>query len=84
MKIVYSQSFIKQFKKLHKDLKEEVYEKVKLLKKDQKNKFLKVHKLHGKFKKFQAFSVNYSVRIIFWEEKDLIVLAEVGNHDIYK
>jgi mRNA-degrading endonuclease YafQ of YafQ-DinJ toxin-antitoxin module len=84
MKIGYSSSFIKLFNSLDKDLAEEVYEKINLLKDRKNHRMLKVHKLHGKLKGKFSFSVNYKIRIIFeFVEKNQIIMHEIGHHDIY-
>lgn len=84
MKIAYQQSFIRQFNKLPDDLQKEVLLKIKAFEKNPKDKSLKSHKLNGRFKKYQSFSVNYSHRIIFETYKGKAFLLEIGNHDIYK
>ena len=84
MKIAYHALFLRQLKKLPKDLQEEVFQKVLLFGKDIKHPSLKVHKLQGHLKDLFSFSVNYSYRIVFKKIKDEAVLLEVGTHDIYK
>ena len=74
---------MKQFKKLPKDLQEEVSERVKIFKEDDKNSTFKIHKLHGKLAEFYSLSINYSHRIIFEKTKEFYIFAEIGNHNIY-
>ena len=82
---VYTPSFLKQYKKLPKTLKEEVREKIELFKQDPKHPFLKMHKLKGKLKNYYSFSVNYKYRIIFeYDTKTDIALLGVDDHDIYR
>jgi mRNA-degrading endonuclease RelE of RelBE toxin-antitoxin system len=45
MKIAYHPSFLRQFKKLSKDLQTEAKEKVKVFEKDHRDPVLKLHKL---------------------------------------
>ena len=81
----YKSSFVRQYKKLSSDLRQEMREKIDLFKQDPRNVMLKVHKLGGKLRGSLAFFVNYRYRIVFeWEEKDVAVLLDVGDHDIYK
>lgn len=83
--IRYKPSFIRQFKKTNKDLQEEILETIELLKHSQNHQKIKVHKLSGKLKEFHSCSVNYRHRIVFMFEKDvIIILLEVGNHDVYQ
>ena len=84
MEIIYQNSFLRQLKKLPKDLKEEALEKIDLFKEDPINKQLKTHKLKGKFAGLYSFSVNYSYRIIFEIIEDNYHFLEFGDHDIYK
>jgi mRNA-degrading endonuclease YafQ of YafQ-DinJ toxin-antitoxin module len=83
--IVYTPSFVRQFKNLPKDLMEEVYEKINLFKNEKNHKALKVHKLKGRLSGRYGFSVNYKYRIvfIFTTKKEATFLA-IGDHDIYK
>jgi len=82
--ILYKPTFVRAYKKLPIDLKDEVKEKIELFKKNPNNSSLKVHKLKGKLKSFWSFSVNYRYRIIFTKEKESYVLLVVGDHDVYK
>ena len=84
-KIGYKPKFIRQYKKLPKDLQDEVKEKIELLGKDPKHSFLKTHKLNGELKNYWASSVNFAFRLVFkFKDKKEIVLYGVGDHDVYK
>ena len=85
MEVKYKPSFVREFKKLPTELREEALEKIKLFKNKGNHKKLKVHKLIGKLKDFYSFSVTYSHRIVFeYEKKDVAVFLGIGDHDIYK
>ena len=82
--ISFRPSFIKQMNKLEKNLIDEVFYKIELLKKSPSHPELKTHKLHGKLKGMWGFSVNYKIRIIFkYEFKKEISLLVIGDHNIY-
>ena len=84
--VLYTQPFIRQFNSLEKDLRDEIYEKIKSFKnKDNHNK-LKVHKLKGRLKSQYSFSVNYKIRIVFeyTASKKEVALLSIGDHDVYK
>lgn len=84
MKISYAPAFTREYKKLEPALQCEVKEKIKLFTDRRNHKTLKVHKLHGKFKRFYGFSVNYRYRIAFmWLSKDEAVLLVIGDHAVY-
>ncbi len=83
IKITYAPSFIRRYKKLHPNLKEEVKEQITQFKSEKNHPKLKVHKLGGNLKNTFAFSVNYKVRIIFefGVTKNQVNLLLVGDHD---
>lgn len=83
--LIYAPRFVRHFKRLPKELQEEVIAKIELFKELQNHKLLKVHKLHGKLKKFYGFSVDFHNRIVLdYVSKNEVVLLTVGDHDIYK
>ncbi len=84
MKILYKPTFLRQYKKLPKNLQKEVKEKINLFEDDPSHPFLKTHKLHGPLKGSYSFSVNYKYRIVFeyTKEGDAELLA-VGDHSVY-
>lgn len=85
MNIFYTPSFVRQYKNLPADLKEEVKEKISAFQKNPKNPALKVHKLKGLLKGYWSFSVNYKFRIVFeYDDKKTAALLRVGDHDIYR
>ena len=84
LQIAFKPSFVRQFKQLEKDLRDEVEEKIELLKNRENHKILKVHKLHGPLADTWSFSVNYKVRIVFeYETKNQAALLAIGSHEIY-
>lgn len=86
IKVNFKSKFIRQYKKLTKELQIEVKERIDLFKRNPSNQILKIHRLGGRLKGSFSFSVNYQYRIIFeWKEKNKVaVLLSVGDHDIYR
>lgn len=83
--IIYAPSFVKQLNKIELSFQDEILEKIDFLKDEDNHKFLKVHKLHGKFKYCFSFSVDYRTRIVFqYITKNKVALLSIGDHDIYK
>ncbi len=83
--IVYSPFFVRKFNKLESGLQEDVVQKVNLFKDTKNHKVLEVHKLHGKFREYFGFSVNYKFRIVFrYVSKNEVMFADIGGHEIYK
>ncbi len=71
---------------MYPDLQDQVDKVVEKFKHTENHSELKVHKLSGKLKNTYAFSVNYSVRIIFeyTNSKIVTILLTVGDHSIYE
>lgn len=82
MKIKYHKHFEKRFKKLSPSLKENVIAAIEKFTEDPFDKTLKNHQLTGKLKGKRAFSVTGSVRVIFEECDDyvLVIMLDVGTH----
>ena len=80
--IRYAPVFVRMYKKLVPALKEEVKEKVTLLKDEKNHQKMKVHKLTGKLNGRNSFSVNYKIRIVFrYDDSNTINLLYVGDHN---
>ena len=85
IEVSFSPKFIRRYGALEKELGNEVYEKIELLKNSNNHTSLKVHKLKGRHSDCYSFSVNYKVRVIFeYLSKKEITLLTVGDHEIYK
>ena len=82
--IVISKQFARQFRKLDAHLKDEVIEKLELLKDPVNHQSLKVHKLNGRLANKYSFSVNYKIRVVFsYPVPTEIFLLLVGSHEVY-
>jgi len=85
IRIGYTTNFIKAFKKLETDLKNEALEKIDLFKYRENHKQIKAHKLKGRLKGRYSFSVNYKFRIVFYyKSPNNAILLSIGDHNIYK
>lgn len=85
IKVYYKPSFIRQLNKLPAGLQNEVLERIELFKDKNNHKFLKVHKLKGRLKKYYGFSIDFRNRIVFdYISENETVLMVVGDHDIYE
>ncbi len=85
IKVSFKASFVREWKRLPAEQQDEVYEKIELLKHTKNHKLLKVHKLHGRMKKYYAFSVDYRTRVLFeYFAKNEVLLLGIGDHDLYK
>lgn len=85
MEIKYSPKFIRQFKKLSKEIKVSALECEKMFRQNPFDPKLKTHKLHGTMQEYWAFSISYNYRIGFtFADTNLIYFHAIGSHDIYK
>ncbi|TSC76743.1 MAG: RelE/StbE family addiction module toxin [Parcubacteria group bacterium Gr01-1014_29] len=82
--ISFKPSFLRKMNGLDVALREEVIEKINLLKDIKNHRLLKVHKLHGPLAGAYSFSVNYKTRIVFeYVSKTEVALLSIGDHDVY-
>ena len=82
--LIYAPRFVRQFKRLPKELQEETFQKINLFRNAKNHVILKVHKLHGKFSNSYSFSVNYKTRVVFdYISKTEVALLSIGDHDVY-
>jgi addiction module RelE/StbE family toxin len=83
MQYLYTARFLRSLKKCEEGIQDDVITAVKLFETGKNNKTLKLHKLHGKFKSYHAFSVNFSYRVIVKMSKQTIYYVDVGTHNLY-
>lgn len=80
--LTYTERFKKHYKKLHPNEKKQIKRKVEILVKNPMHPSLRSKRIQGVESLFEC-SVNMDIRIIWYYEKDqMIVLADVGHHDI--
>jgi addiction module RelE/StbE family toxin len=83
--IHYSQRFVKDLKKLPKQVLNLAIKKEEIFKDNPLHPSLRLHELHGKFKGIWSISITNNYRIIFarMENGDILFIS-IGKHDIYK
>jgi len=82
MKIVYSPTFIRRYKKLPAEIKPLAEAREAIFRKNPREVSLSTHKLHGKLKGLWSFSVNASFRIVFeFAESSSVIFHSIGDHD---
>ncbi len=80
--VQYAPTFVRMYKRLDDNLKEEIKDRVALFQNTSNHSKLKVHKLKGILGNTYSFSVNYKIRIVFeYEQKNIVNLLYVGSHD---
>jgi addiction module RelE/StbE family toxin len=83
--IHYSKKFIKELKKLPKEIIDITIKKEIIFRDNPLHPFLRLHELHGKFKGIWSISLTQNFRIIFerMSNGDILFIS-IGKHDIYK
>jgi len=84
IKIAFSSSFKKAFKKKQKNnppIEKVFWEKVDIFLSDPFDQRLRTHKLSGKLKNLWSFSVAYDFRVIFHFEGEQAIFIDIGSHD---
>ena len=85
IELYYSKKFVKELKKLPKEIIELAIKKETIFRKNPLHSSLRLHELHGKFEGIWSISITSNYRIIF-ERMDNgdILFVSIGKHDIYK
>lgn len=86
MEVLFNSSFKKVFRKRIKGcaVEDTFWEKTEMFIADPFHPQLKVHKLSGTLKGLWSFSVDHSLRVIFYFENEnppKAVFVDIGNHD---
>ncbi|TSC56610.1 MAG: hypothetical protein Greene041679_510 [Parcubacteria group bacterium Greene0416_79] len=87
MTVYYHPHFQRSWRRLDRQIRERVEEKVALFRRDPFHIRLDTHRLHGKLKRFWSFSVDGRYRILFEfldKTKTEAVFLDVGDHRIYR
>lgn len=83
--IHYSKKFVKQLRKLPKNIVDLAVKKEKLFRENPLHPSLRLHQLNGKFEGIWSISITSNYRIIFKRMDDgNILFISIGKHDIYK
>ena len=85
MEIFYLGKFLRQYKKLPREIQLLAEKRENIFRTNPFDSRLKTHKLTGSLEGFYGFSVTNSYRIIFdfGKSKDIVNFYEIGDHDIY-
>ncbi len=83
--IYYSKKFSKEIKKLPKEIIDLALKKELIFKGNPIHSSLRLHELHGKFKRIWSISITGNYRIIFERmyNGDILFIS-IGKHDIYR
>ena len=82
-KLQFGHDFRKNFKKFDPILQKLILDKINILKNDPDHPSLRSEPLY-KSERIRGSSVNMDIRIIWKIKGDLILVGDVGKHDIYK
>ena len=84
MQINYSQIFLKNYKKRivnNINLDKQFQERLGMFLLDQRNPLLRTHKLVGAKKNLSAFSVTGDIRVVYYQQGEMIFLIDIGTHN---
>lgn len=85
MKIYYSKTFVKEYKKLPKDIKLLAERREIIFRRNPFDPRLKTHKLKGRLKEFYSFSIAYNWRIVFhFIDDETVGFDRAGSHAVYR
>ncbi len=85
MKILYTSKFIREYKKLSREIKMQDEKRETIFRKDPFHISLGTHKLHGRLKDFWLFSVDFKYRIVFEIRRDkTMYFHSIGDHSVYQ
>ena len=83
-KLIPDKHFTKSYKKLSSHLQKQIDNKLLLLAENPSHPSLRTKRIQGTQRLFES-SVNMDVRLIWYYEDDhLVILLDVGHHDILK
>ena len=81
MKILFSKTFTKQYKKLPLKIQKKVREQTNLFRKDPRNPQLNIHKLYGNKKYFVSMNVTGDYRALFVRvNRRTVIFSRIGTH----
>lgn len=81
--VAETRHFVRSFKKLSAYTRQQALIKIDLFKKFPTHAGLRIHKLNGRMRGWNAFWVTYDCRIIFHRTDRAVVFLDIGRHDIY-
>ncbi|OGZ16013.1 MAG: hypothetical protein A3H76_00595 [Candidatus Lloydbacteria bacterium RIFCSPLOWO2_02_FULL_54_12] len=65
-------------------MQNDIIQAVKLFEQGTNNRKLELHKLHGKFKGWYAFSANFTYRVVLRIDKKTTYYLDAGTHEVYE
>ncbi len=81
MEIIYSKYFVKQYKKLPKDIQDKFKKRLDIFQNDNQNSILNIHGLRGAYAGKYSFNVTADYRVIFaYMEEGVAMLIDIGTH----
>lgn len=85
MKVDYSRSFKKDYKKLNLKLRNQLRERILLFQQNQFNPLLNNHSIHHPYEGCQSINITGDVWALFEINKDIALFFRVGSHsELYK
>ena len=84
IRIIHTARFLKSAKQLPPSIRKKLTERDICFRTDFFDPRLTTHKLHGRFKGFWAYSVDFRYRVIFiFRDQKTVIYYDIGAHHIY-
>ena len=80
MILQYHKQFLKDYKKLSKNIKEAFASRLKVFQTNKFNQLLNNHKLHEEFSGYRGINVTGDIRAIYKEHDEVIEFRRIGSH----
>ena len=85
MKIVLHKSFLKQFRKLPKKLKDQFFDRLEVFEINPFNEVLNNHSLHEPYTDSRSINVTGDIRAIYEQRGSIALFTHIGTHsELYK
>ena len=80
MKIDLDRSFLKDLKKLDKNIQQKFYDRVTLLLENPFHPLLNNHTLHGVYAGFRSINISGDIRALYLESPSIYMFSRIGTH----
>lgn len=81
MILSYSKNFIKQAKKLDKDVRRKLYKSIRIFTQNPNHPALRNHPLKGKYKSYRSIDVTGDIRALYLQQESQVIFDAVGTHN---
>jgi YafQ family addiction module toxin component len=80
MTISYSKNFIREAKKLNKQQRQKLQERIEIFSENPLHPVLRNHSLKGKYKAYRSIDIAGDIRALYLQKEDEAIFDTVGTH----